>query len=164
MRCGIPLRQDFVFKTVWYTAGRPGNGYNHGWVDNRLHIRIPNDIADAWSWDEFLEICSVIRSKTDIQYPLLMDTGRGLTSKQGEWISYSTLPFIIQNNGGIFDEKLSHTNGYLNSPPTIDAITWLGDLFHRYRYTHMEDLHHLFPDHFAMSLSLPSAFFALAPE
>ena len=28
----------------------------------------------------------------------------------------------------------------------------------------MEDLHHLFPDHFAMSLSLPSAFFALAPE
>ena len=131
---------------------------------SRLHIRIPNDVADAWSWDEFLEICSVIRSKTDIQYPLLMDTGRGLTSKQGEWISYSTLPFIIQNKGEIFDEKLSHTNGYLNSPSTVEAITWLGDLFHRYRYTHMEDLHHLFPDHFAMSLSLPSAFFALAPE
>lgn len=131
---------------------------------SRLQIRVPHDIDDAWSWEEFAQICAFIKKRTDIPYPLLMDTGRGLKSKQGEWISYATLPFIIQNGGTLFDEKLTHTEGHLNAAPAVEAMQWLGDFYHRYHYTHTEDLHDQFPDHFAMSLSLPNAFFALDAE
>lgn len=124
-----------------------------------LGIRIPTRLEEAWSWPEFLEVCALIRQKTDYPYPLLMDSGRGLSPKSGEWISYSGLPFLIQNDGRLFNGDLSRTEGFLNSPASVSAMQWLGELFHRHRYTHAEKLTDAFPEHFAMSLSLPSAYF-----
>ena len=43
--------------------------------------------------------------------------------------------------------------------PDVAAMNWLGELFHKYHYTHVEDLSADFPENFAMSLSLPSAYF-----
>ena len=50
-----------------------------------LGIRIPTSAEDAWSWDEFLNVCHTIQTKTSFPYPLLMDSGRGLPPKSGEW-------------------------------------------------------------------------------
>ena len=125
----------------------------------RLQIRIPANITEAWSWEEFLSICSLIREKTSLPYPLLMDSGRGLSPKSGEWNSYSGLPFILQNMGSFFSEDLTKTNGFINSASSVAAMQWLGDLFHKYHYTHIENISASFPDNFAMSLSLPSAYF-----
>lgn len=124
-----------------------------------LHIRIPATIDEAWNWDEFLAVCRLIKEKTSVPYPLLMDSGRGLSPKSGEWSSYSGLPFILQNNGQLFSGDFTRTNGYINASDSVAAMQWLGDLFHRYGYTHIEDRSELFPDRFAMSLSLPSAYF-----
>ncbi len=125
----------------------------------RLQIRIPANITEAWSWEEFLSICRLIREKTSLPYPLLMDSGRGLSPKSGEWNSYSGLPFILQNMGSFFSEDLTKTNGFINSASSVAAMQWLGDLFHKYHYTHIENISASFPDNFAMSLSLPSAYF-----
>ncbi|MFP3153933.1 extracellular solute-binding protein [Lachnospiraceae bacterium ZAX-1] len=124
-----------------------------------LNIVPPSDVHNSWSWLEFLDVCKIIKENTDIQYPLLMDSGRGLSHTQGEWITYSSLPFIMQNNGKIFNENCTKTSGYLNSPASVAAMDWLGKLYHTYGYTHMEDIHEQFPNNFAMSLSLPNAFY-----
>ena len=124
-----------------------------------LGIRIPTSTEDAWSWDEFLKICEEIRQKTSYPYPLLMDSGKGLSPKSGEWLSYSGLPFILQNKGRIFNKDYTKATGYLNSIESIQAMQWLGDLFRKYHYTHIEKLSDSLPENFAMSLSLPSAYF-----
>lgn len=124
-----------------------------------LGIRIPTSAEHAWSWDEFLNVCHTIQTKTSFPYPLLMDSGRGLSPKSGEWNSYAGLPFIVQNNGSFFNDTLTATSGYINSPASVAAMNWLGELFHKYHYTHVEDLSAGFPENFAMSLSLPSAYF-----
>lgn len=125
----------------------------------RLQIRIPAFIEEAWSWEEFLSVCQLIKEKTSVSYPLLMDSGRGLSPKSGEWNSYSGLPFILQNNGMLFNDDFTRTGGYINSTNSIAAMQWLGDLFHKHHYTHIENINTSFPDNFAMSLSLPSAYF-----
>ena len=126
---------------------------------NHLQIRIPTNTEEAWNWDEFLSICHLIKEKTSLPYPLLMDSGRGLSPKSGEWNSYSGLPFILQNRGSFFNDELTRTNGFINSPASVNAMQWLGNLFHKYHYTHIENISYSFPDNFAMSLSLPSAYF-----
>lgn len=88
-----------------------------------------------------------------------MDSGRGLSPKSGEWNSYAGLPFIVQNNGSFFNDTLTATSGYINSPASVAAMNWLGELFHKYHYTHVEDLSADFPENFAMSLSLPVPIF-----
>lgn len=126
---------------------------------NSLNIRIPDCTETAWSWAEFLQVCSLIQKKTGYQYPLLMDSGRGLYPKSGEWLTYSGLPFILQNNGNFFSPDYTRVSGYINSPESVFAMDWLGSLFHKYRYTHIENISADFPEDFAMSLSLPSAYF-----
>ena len=82
-----------------------------------------------------------------------MDSGRGLSPKSGEWNSYAGLPFIVQNNGSFFNDTLTATSGYINSPASVAAMNWLGELFHKYHYTHVEDLSADFPENFAMSIT-----------
>lgn len=125
----------------------------------KLNIKAPQNIQEAFSWQQLTDVCRIIKENIDIKYPLLMDSGKGLSPVQGEWITYSSLPFIIQNNGKVFNENCTKATGYLNSKETVEAMDWLGKLYHYYGYTHMEDIHEQFPDHFAMSLSLPSAFY-----
>lgn len=129
-----------------------------------LRIRIPSCIEEAWSWEEFMSVCQLIKEKTSFTYPLLMDSGRGLSPKSGEWNSYSGIPFILQNNGRLFNDDLTRTTDYINSPNSIAAMQWLGDLFHKYSYTHIENITACFPNNFAMSLSLPSAYFQSLKE
>lgn len=125
----------------------------------KLNIRIPLSIEEAWSWNEFLAVCKTIHEKTSYKYPLLMDSGRGISPRSGEWNSYSGIPFILQNNGHLFNDNYTKTNGFINCPASVAAMEWLGNLFHKYHYTHIEDMSHSFPGNFAMSLSLPSAYF-----
>ncbi len=125
-------------------------------------ISVPETADEAWTWEEFTDVCSYLKRHSDLPYPLLMDSGRGLSPRQGEWLTYSGLPFIEQNNGRLFNPDFSRTEGYVNSPETVSAMNWLGELFHKYHYTHTENLSGLFPGNFAMSLSLPSAYFQTA--
>lgn len=127
-------------------------------VFERLKIRPPKSILEAWTWDEFLQVCEIIKKNTSFPYPLLMNSGRGMEMEKGEWITYSGLPFIYQNNGTVFSDNCLHTNGFLNSPKTVEAMSWLGDLFHKYHYTHIEDLGKISHNEFAMSLSQQNSF------
>jgi len=130
----------------------------------KLGIKAPKSIQEAWTWTEFVNVCKHIKENSDCPYPLLMDSGRGLQQRQGEWLTYSALPFIFQNEGTVFDPALRKTTGYLNSPRSVEAMDWLGKLYHHYHFTHIEDASELFPQHFAMSLSLPNAFFDVLNE
>lgn len=127
-------------------------------VFDKLGIKAPTRLEEAWTWQEFLQVCETIKQGTKYPYPLLMNSGKGMELQKGEWITYSGLPFIHQNNGKPFSDDCLKTDGYLNSPASIEAMTWLGDLFHKYHYTHVEDLGANFPEDFAMSLSQYNSF------
>lgn len=127
----------------------------------RLGIKAPERTEDAWTWEEFMEVCRQIREQAGIAHPLLMDTGRGLDKKQGEWICYSVLSFIAQNGGSIFDDTLTKTSGHIDSAETVEAVEWFAGLLKDSGYSHTTDLTGAFPEDFAMSLSVSSAFFAL---
>ena len=136
--CGQHLYQGKLYH-LGYTESTLCILYNKE-LFHSLGIRIPTSAEDAWSWDEFLNVCHTIQTKTSFPYPLLMDSGRGLSPKSGEWNSYAGLPFIVQNNGSFFNDTLTATSGYINSPASVAAMNWLGELFHKYHYTHVEDL------------------------
>lgn len=157
-----PIIQQGTFRNHLYHLGYTESSlciiYNQTLFDT-LGLSVPKSIEDAWSWEEFTEVCSFLKKRTLLPYPLLMDSGRGLSPRLGEWLTYSGLPFIEQNQGSLFNSDFTQTDGYLNSKETVAAMEWLGNLYHRYHYTHTENISNSFPSDFAMSLSLPSAYF-----
>jgi ABC-type glycerol-3-phosphate transport system substrate-binding protein len=86
--------------------------------------------------------------------------GRGIASG-GEWPTYSGLTFLWQNGADAFSPDGSRTDGYLNSPQAAEAMRWLGELYHRYHFTHFDPIPASFPERAAMSLSMQNDFFYL---
>lgn len=82
--------------------------------------------ADDWTWDEFLAVnmhLTEINSAGEItQYG---------TSFNAWWL-YTWMPFIWSNGGDFFSEPL-RDRSVLRSPQTIEALTFVSDLFNQYQ-------------------------------
>ena len=133
----------FLNTTLWDEAGVP----------------YPTTEEERWTWDEFLGICRKAKETGGMDAPLLMDSGWGLSSRQGEWLSYFLISILAQNDAGCLDEG-SHARGVLDSPAAIKALDFAASLF-RSGYSHINDRRELFPNDMLMSVSESRAYFAL---
>lgn len=163
--------RDSFLKEIIQQGSYNGHLYHLGYTESSLcllynkelfkslGIHAPSSIEEAWSWHELTEVCQTLKEKTSYQYPLLMDSGRGISTRSGEWICYTGLSIIKQNHGEIFNKDMTKTSGYINGTAAVDAMKWAGELFYKYHYTHTEPISETLPEDFAMSLSLPSVYF-----
>ena len=82
--------------------------------------------ADDWTWDDFLSMnmhLTEINSAGEItQYG---------TNFNGWWL-YSWMPLVWSNGGDFFNEP-TRDRSVFRSPQTIEALTFLYDLFHQYQ-------------------------------
>ena len=88
-----------------------------------------------------------------------MDSGRGLSQNPENGTATPDCHLSLAEQRQLFNDTLTATSGYINSPASVAAMNWLGELFHKYHYTHVEDLSADFPENFAMSLSCPVPIF-----
>jgi fructooligosaccharide transport system substrate-binding protein len=86
-------------------------------------IRIPTSVEDAWTWEEFAEIAEQLTVREGNQVRVW---GYGQQRHLQDW---SSLPFIHQSGGQPVSDDLTQATGYLNSPESVEAMTFMQSLF-----------------------------------
>lgn len=80
--------------------------------------RIPEGPADAWTIDEFDELLAALR---DAGYERPLDVKKNYG--QGEYYAYLYQPFVWSSGADVIADDFSTTDGYLNSPEAVEALT-----------------------------------------
>ncbi len=86
-------------------------------------IELPTSLADAWTWEEFVEAATTLTQRSG---DVVDVWGFGVQRQLQDW---SVLPVVYQNNGRVLSDDLTTATGFLNSPETVEALDWYGDLF-----------------------------------
>ncbi|WP_320128658.1 sugar ABC transporter substrate-binding protein [uncultured Sphaerochaeta sp.] len=82
----------------------------------RANIDVPTTQSTAWTWNEFYEV--VKKLKTDDRYGCTFHTNSGQ-------ITYYYSPMLVQNGTDLISADGSTTTGFLNSPKTVEFLTYL---------------------------------------
>lgn len=97
-------------------------------------VQLPTSVEEAWTWDEFVEVTTAMTQRsgdvTDVW-------GFGVQRQLQDW---SVLPVVYQNQGQPLSDDLSQATGYLNSPETVEALAWYGDLFTEHQVISVEPI------------------------
>jgi multiple sugar transport system substrate-binding protein len=80
--------------------------------------RIPEGPGDAWTVEEFNEILADLQ---DAGYERPLDVKKNYG--QGEYYSYLYQPFVWSSGTDVIADDFSTTDGYLNAPEAVDALT-----------------------------------------
>lgn len=91
--------------------------YNKDMLD-AAGITAPTNIEDAWTWDEYYEICKTLTQ--DGIYG-----GNFIQEKSGEWIIVAFQPFLIANEAELLSEDGSVAQGYINSDKAVEAAEYI---------------------------------------
>lgn len=76
----------------------------------------------AWSFEEFLDNAEILRDYMGQESVHFIPDNSG-------WQMYAHSPIIFSNNGQIVGENGLDTEGYLNSPETLEALEFINTLF-----------------------------------
>ena len=88
--------------------------------------RIPDGLADPWTFEEFNEYMRAIQELETTDYALDLKMNFGA----GEWYTYGFSPWLQSYGGGLIDRTDYQTaEGVLNSEDSIEFMTWLQSLF-----------------------------------
>ncbi|UCG15833.1 MAG: sugar ABC transporter substrate-binding protein [Phycisphaerales bacterium] len=126
------LRADFLpsildqgtFKGKLYALGAFDSAlvvyYNRDAIE-QAGLQPPQRVADAWTWDRFLDALQRVKAHVKIPLSLHMD------EQSDEWLTYAFAPLIWSNGGKLIDVEANRVTGVLDSPQAIAAITrWQG--------------------------------------
>ncbi|WP_026527888.1 ABC transporter substrate-binding protein [Butyrivibrio sp. VCD2006] len=91
--------------------------YNKRMFENS-GIRIPKNIADAYSWDELKDIARKVKQDNKLQY-----AGTGIWLNN---LGYRYLPFVYMNGGSLLDE--SQTNITVDTKQFREAVQFYKDM------------------------------------
>ena len=86
-------------------------------------IELPQTIEDAWTWEELVDVTTQLTQSSGDQTSVW---GFGVQRQLQDW---SVLPVVYQHGGQVLSEDLTTATGFLNSPETVEALAWYGDLF-----------------------------------
>ncbi|MFP4345542.1 MAG: ABC transporter substrate-binding protein [Anaerolineales bacterium] len=131
------LRNDFL-PSIIEQGTYAGNLYSLGTFDsglalwgNRAYleaagVRIPESVDDAWTWEEFNDALDALQALDETEYAIDFKMNYGA----GEWFTYGFSPFVQGFGGDLIDRSdYQSADGVLNSPASVDALTWFQDLF-----------------------------------
>jgi ABC-type glycerol-3-phosphate transport system substrate-binding protein len=113
-------------------------------------ITPPDKVDDAWTWDQLLEAAKKLtldangRTAVDpdfdpnnvVQWGILPSMHLGI----GEGAQYVNMTWIWQNGGEILSPDATKASGYFDSPASIEALQWWGDLFNVHHVAPMEGI------------------------
>jgi fructooligosaccharide transport system substrate-binding protein len=95
---------------------------------------------DRLTWDKVVELAKKVQvDKSGNKIPDVW----ALAIQQYDR-PYMTLPFIESMGAGDLSPDGSTVNGYLNSPPAIEAARWYGDTFNTWKISPREQIPNLF--------------------
>lgn len=131
------LKADFL-PSIINQGTYGGNLYSLGTFDSGLAIwgnkayldaagvRIPTGIDDAWSLDEFTDALEKLQALDEVDYAIDFKMNYGA----GEWFTYGFSPIIQSWGGDLIDRSDYMTaDGVLNSPESVEALTFFQSLF-----------------------------------
>lgn len=95
-------------------------------------IELPQTIDDAWTWDEFVDVATQLTQRDGDQTSVW---GFGVQRQLQDW---SVLPVVYQHNGTVLSDDLTTATGHLNSPETVEALAWYGELFSEHNVMSVE--------------------------
>jgi len=96
--------------------------YNREIVD-AAGLQPPERVADAWSWQQFVEALERVKGKAAVPLSLHMD------EQSNEWFTYAFSPLVWSNGGRLIDVERKKTVGVLDSPQVVEAVTRWQALF-----------------------------------
>lgn len=91
--------------------------YNKDMLD-AAGIEVPTKVEDAWTWDEYYEVCQKLTTE-DVY------GGNFLQEKSGEWLICAFQPFLIANGVEMISEDGSQAEGYINSAAAVETGEYL---------------------------------------
>ena len=84
---------------------------------------MPHDLKDAWTWSQLRDIGLKL---TDRSGATTSRWGFGSQRDIGDWV---VLPYLGQNGAEPLSPDGKKASGYLDSPASVEALTWWGKLF-----------------------------------
>jgi fructooligosaccharide transport system substrate-binding protein len=115
-------------------------------------ITLPQTVDDAWTWDQFVEAATKLTKRSGDQTDVW---GFGVQRQLQDW---SVLPVVYQHDGTVLSPDLKKATGYLNSPTTVEALTWYGDLFTKEKVMSAEAIPDGFPTGKIAMFQAPSSY------
>ena len=86
-------------------------------------IDLPKTVETAWTWDQFTDVAKKLTKRSGDQTSVW---GFGVQRQLQDW---SVLPIVYQHGGKVISDDLKKASGFINSPATVEAQTWYGNLF-----------------------------------
>jgi len=110
-RYSVPMHElangIFVNKALFAQAGIP----------------VPHDLKDAWTWSQLRDIGLKL---TDRSGGTTTRWGLGSQRDIGDWV---VLPYLGQNGAEPLSADGKKASGFLDSPGSVEALTWWGKLY-----------------------------------
>lgn len=97
-------------------------------------IELPQSLEEAWTWEEFVDIATQLTRRSGDQTEVW---GFGVQRQLQDW---SVLPIVYQNGGRALSDDLTQASDFLNSPETVDALSWYGSLFSEHQVIAVEPI------------------------
>ncbi|MGD8451456.1 MAG: sugar ABC transporter substrate-binding protein [Phycisphaerae bacterium] len=95
--------------------------YYNADVIERAGLHPPEHVAEAWTWDEFVQALEQVKPLATVPLSLHMDDA------SSEWFTYAFSPLLWSNGGQLIDD--GRAVGVLDSPANIAALTRWQQLF-----------------------------------
>jgi len=110
-RYSVPMHElangIFVNKALFAQAGIP----------------VPHDLKDAWTWSQLRDIGLKLADRSG---GTTTRWGFGSQRDIGDWV---VLPYLGQNGAEPLSPDGKKASGYLDSPASVEALTWWGKLY-----------------------------------
>ncbi len=91
-------------------------------------VRIPESVADAWTFEEFNEALEKLQNLEEVEYALDLKLNYG----QGEWYTYAFSPILQAFGADLIDRSdYQSADGVLNGPEAVEAMEWFQSLFEK---------------------------------
>jgi multiple sugar transport system substrate-binding protein len=92
--------------------------YNKSMLD-KLGIKPPEKIEDAWTWEQFLDVAKKIQEQKLAPY--------GIAFNWKDTSAYRSLPFFFQNGASLLTDDLK--KGNVETPEAIETLKFLQTMF-----------------------------------
>lgn len=97
-------------------------------------IKAPGTLDEAWDMEKLLEVARLLTKKDDngniVQYGI--QPSMFTNNNKNEGMAYTQMLYLWWFGGEILSPEGTTASGYFNSPQSVNAIRYYGELFYKY--------------------------------